>query len=381
MAIEGPLKELNIHDVFQLLDLGRKTGILRVTSELRQNSGAVYFEHGAIVGAEVTSNPHPLGGLLLKSGRVSQEDLTRARAMQAAGDQRRLGEILVAIGAVSPRELERVVRAQVEEVIFELMSWSEGYFSFGEGDAVAAVAEASIRIPTEAVLMEAARRIDEWSQIEARIPHLGVVPRFAPASHGAGTLDLRPDEWALLAEVDGTRSLREIAVALGRSGFDVAKAVYGLAVTGILAVEDPAAGGPAAASEPRLTMLVAQAEEALAVGDVSAALAAAEAAAAASPEHPVGHLLRGRALLAAGRFEPATEAFRDALRLDPLSAAAYRLLGFSLVAQGRFRDAVDAWDRWMELGDATEEQALAASVAEARRAALTLDEAIRGGRD
>ena len=36
MAIEGPLKELNIHDVFQLLDLGRKTGVLCVTSELRQ---------------------------------------------------------------------------------------------------------------------------------------------------------------------------------------------------------------------------------------------------------------------------------------------------------------------------------------------------------
>ena len=28
MTIEGPLKELHIHDVFQLLDLGRKTGEL-----------------------------------------------------------------------------------------------------------------------------------------------------------------------------------------------------------------------------------------------------------------------------------------------------------------------------------------------------------------
>ena len=28
MPIEGPLRELGIHDVFQLLDLSRKTGIL-----------------------------------------------------------------------------------------------------------------------------------------------------------------------------------------------------------------------------------------------------------------------------------------------------------------------------------------------------------------
>ena len=37
MAIRGPLRELGIHDVFQLLDLSRKTGVLKVTSELRQN--------------------------------------------------------------------------------------------------------------------------------------------------------------------------------------------------------------------------------------------------------------------------------------------------------------------------------------------------------
>src|SRR2546426_6693266 len=41
------------------------------------------------------------------------------------------------------------------------------------------------------VLMEGARRIDEWSRIEGRIPHLGVVPMLAPPSAGnEGELDL-----------------------------------------------------------------------------------------------------------------------------------------------------------------------------------------------
>ena len=128
MAIEGPLKELGIHDVFQLLDLSRKTGVLRVSSELRQNAGTVVFTQGAVVSAEIRSNPHPLGSVLLSAGKITQEDLTRARDMQKAGDPRRLGEVLVEIGAVSRRELARQVRAQVEEVVFELMSWSEGYF-------------------------------------------------------------------------------------------------------------------------------------------------------------------------------------------------------------------------------------------------------------
>ena len=49
MAIEGPLKELGLHDVFQLLDLSRKTGVMRVTSHLRNNEGMVAFDGGAIV--------------------------------------------------------------------------------------------------------------------------------------------------------------------------------------------------------------------------------------------------------------------------------------------------------------------------------------------
>src|SRR6059058_2445612 len=100
MPIEGPLRELGIHDVFQLLDLSRKTGVLRVTSELRHNAGTISFEGGAIIFAEIRSNPHPLGALLLRTGKITEADLERARDMQERqGDGRRLGEILVSRGA------------------------------------------------------------------------------------------------------------------------------------------------------------------------------------------------------------------------------------------------------------------------------------------
>src|SRR5712691_4351490 len=197
MAIEGPLRELGIHDVFQLLDLSRKTGTLRVTSELRHNEGTVYFGGGAIVFAEIRSNPHPLGGLLLRTGKITEADLERARDMQQRqGDRRRFGQILVAIGAITARELERQVRFQIEEVVFEMMSWNEGYFSFSEGPVADLPADLAVRVPVEAVLMEGARRIDEWSRIENKIPHLAVVPTLAPPGEGSGgQLDLLPAEW------------------------------------------------------------------------------------------------------------------------------------------------------------------------------------------
>src|SRR5207253_2841327 len=101
-------------------------------SEQRDNEGAVYFDSGAVVAVTVNSNPHLLGTLLEKSGKVSAEDLQRAVAKQRAGDPRRVGEILVATGVVAARDIERLMRQQIEMVVFELMSWVEGSFRFIE---------------------------------------------------------------------------------------------------------------------------------------------------------------------------------------------------------------------------------------------------------
>jgi hypothetical protein len=70
MAIEGPLRELALTDVFQLLDLSRKTGTLTITPEARSHRPAVIrFERGAVVGAELNRAHERLGHLLLRPGR------------------------------------------------------------------------------------------------------------------------------------------------------------------------------------------------------------------------------------------------------------------------------------------------------------------------
>jgi len=375
MPIEGPLRELGIHDVFQLLDLSRKTGVLRVTSELRHNAGTVSFEGGTIIFAEIRSNPHPLGALLLRTGKITDADLERGRDMQERqGDKRRLGEILVSLGAITPRELERQVRFQIEEVVFEMMSWREGYFSFTEGPLDGVATEAIVRIPTEALLMEGARRIDEWSRIEGRIPHLGVVPALAPPLEGdVGGLDLLPPEWEMLAAIDGQRDVRTIAAALGRSDFEVAKTLFGLESAGVIVLSDPGTKREQTTLAADLAELVARAEEALARRDMEEARGVAEQAAGVHPHDPTVHLLLGRIALAAGRGPDAVEELRRALRLDPLGVAAHRLLGYALVAIGRFAEALDQWTQWERLAPGSEaELARLDDVRRARAAAQTL---------
>ena len=242
MAIEGPLRELGIHDVFQLLDLSRKTGVLRVSSELREDEGRVFFDGGRVVQAKIRSKPSP--------------------ALDA--------------GAMSRRELERLLRMQVESVVFELMSWQEGYFSFEEQPRERLPRDSRVSVSTESLLMEAARRIDEWSRIAEVIPTIDVVPQFAPVDgeHGGTMLDLLPHEWQVLTMIDGERDLRAIASSLGRDEFEIAKIAYGLTTTGVLEVQRPAPRTPGNGSAPAAAP---PADTARAVGrEVAAARAAIE---------------------------------------------------------------------------------------------------------
>lgn len=379
MAIQGPLRELGVHDVFQLLDLSRKTGVLRVRSELRQNEGTIWFEGGAVVAASIRSNPHRIGDVLLRAGKIREEDLVRSREMQREGDGRRMGEILVAIGALSRRDLEAQVRAQVEEVVFTVLGWSEGHFLFEEGLADSFPREAAIRISTESLVMEGARRIDEWSRIQARVPHLGMVPRLAAATaEEAGSLQLTPFEWRVLAACDGTLDLRSIARSLASSDFEVARTVFGLDATGVVALEDPAARAAGTAPRQDATTLLAQGETFLRRGDPAAARTLAESVVAAWPDDPRGHLLLGRAHLTEGRAAEAEAALTHALRLTPDSPIALRLLAKARVGLARYEEAGSSLDLWLALpARSQEEDRHLAAVTRLREAVQVLAEALR----
>jgi hypothetical protein len=181
------------------------------------------------------SNPHLLGTILERSGKATAADLARATAMQRAGDKRRVGEILVAHGIVTPRDIDRFMRQQIETVVFDLMSWSEGFFSFSEEPARPMRKDVAVRVSTESLLMEGARRIDEWSRMADKIPDARVTPRLAPLDDGPESfIDLLPREWEVLSVIDGERNLHEIAKRLVIAEFEVAKIIYGMLSTGLI---------------------------------------------------------------------------------------------------------------------------------------------------
>jgi tetratricopeptide (TPR) repeat protein len=364
MAIEGPLAELSIQDVLQLLELAHKTGVLTVRSDRLNDEAIVHFNKGAIVFAVRKRSTRRLGQLLLRSSKLTQRELDRGLEIQRADPSRRLAEILLEMGSVTEEELEAQLRFQMEETVYELMPWDDGYFKFEERLEVGEQ-RLLARVRVESLLMEAARRIDEWTRLESKVPNAEVVPALAAGTERDATpIELRSDEWEVLAEIDGERDVRQLAADLGRSAFDVAKTIYGLVSTGVLEVIER----HGRISEYELKQNCDVVEALLREGKADDAQKLATELEATFPERADLAVLSGRTLLAQHRMRAATEAFSRAVGLDPLSVDAHYLLGFAAIRTGDIDRAARAWETFLRLAPHGEQRQIAAQALGALRA-------------
>src|SRR5688572_26644755 len=172
MAIKGSLKEASLPDVLQLLSMGKKSGCLSVTH--RNNFGSIFFDKGKISYASIVNRRDRLGDILVKGGLLTQEKLEEAIKAQGKTRGKRLGELLVDRGMITRDALNAQIRVQIEEAVYFLFTWTEGSFNF-EADIRPEEQDFLVSINPESLLLEGARRVDEWSLIEKKIPSFDIV--------------------------------------------------------------------------------------------------------------------------------------------------------------------------------------------------------------
>lgn len=192
MAFQGSLAELHLPDIIQLISVSGKTGVFHLTD------GPLH------------------GEIFLNDGRI-----VHAQLDDAAG----------------------------EEAVYALAIWSQGEFKFEPGIAT------ELRTITKSntnLLMEAARRLDEWRVLSKKIPSTEMAPEFVVQDTREGQINLNTSEWLILSKIDGRRSIKDIAGVSELSVFDASKILYGLVATGLIRLKDtppsPAKAGSRAAT-------------------------------------------------------------------------------------------------------------------------------------
>ena len=235
MALRGNLKDFSLPDVFQLVQLSGKTGVLRIVRP--DAEGSIWFRDGEVFFAQSNWRHELLGDRLVSAQRITPAALERALEMhKAEGGERRLGEILVSEGYITQHVLETFVQEQIQDTIFDIMRWDEGDFDFEVLPEVLHE-DIGLSVSVENIVMEGSRRLDEWNRIKKKVPSADMVFKMATAP-GEGTFEisLKPVEWNLLLLIDGTRSVRELAEEVRSTDFEVARVIYGLFSAGLLEV-------------------------------------------------------------------------------------------------------------------------------------------------
>ena len=276
MALQGTIKDFGLSDIFQLIGIQRKTGIL--TLENSEDTVTVHFFEGQIVGADtrLRNLEDLLGGVLVRTGRITDEQLQEALRVQKKTLQR-LGYLLVQSGFISENDLREALRVQVTQIVYRLFRWREGSYRFTPVEHLEYDREHFVPVSAETILMEGARMIDEWPIIERRIRSAQMVFQKTPSAaalegpvrslvdadidfkldgdkDGAdeppaeGELRISPDEREILRMVDGEVGVQEIVDRSPLGEFDVYRILYEL-LNRHLIEEVPSAKVPGAARQ------------------------------------------------------------------------------------------------------------------------------------
>ena len=184
MAFQGSLSELHLPDIIQLISVSGKTGVFHLTDGPLK--GRIFLQDGQIVHALL-------------------DDLSG------------------------------------EEAVYALAIWNQGDFKFEPG---VPTEQRTITRSNTNLLMEAARRLDEWRVLSKKIPSVDLVPEFVIQEEREGQINLNTSEWLILSKIDGQRSVKTIAQTCNLSVFDAAKILYGLIATNLIRLKE---GNPAVA--------------------------------------------------------------------------------------------------------------------------------------
>ncbi|MDH4223429.1 MAG: DUF4388 domain-containing protein [candidate division Zixibacteria bacterium] len=233
MELQGSVERFQLSDIFQLLSACRKSGTLGV----QKGEGVimVYFQEGNIIFAHNPYNRLRLGELLLKKGKINKTQLQNITQLQKElKGKKRIGELLIAENHITRKQLEGLVRLQVEEVIYNLLKWDKGSFKFYE-NRFPTQEEITIKISTENLILESVRRSDELERLKRKLPPFDTVLGLAPADdERSKDINLKPEEWNLLALVNGSRNIIKVLEDSKMDKLEVLKILAGLLMAGLI---------------------------------------------------------------------------------------------------------------------------------------------------
>ncbi|MDH4228896.1 MAG: DUF4388 domain-containing protein [Nitrospirota bacterium] len=219
MGLKGSFQDFTVSDIIQLIHYQKKTG--RLTVRKGSNLWVLGFEKGKLVYASTDERGMPrVGEILLRQGYIDRETLATALRQQ---EEKRLplGMMLAEMGKITQDDVARALGFQLQETALNLFFHQDSEYMF---ERLPVKYDASLVTPinTEFLLMEGARRLDEWPSIAGNIQGADAVfeknPEEKPRRNTA-----TPPHTQVFELVDGTLTVDQVVRSSGMGVFETCR--------------------------------------------------------------------------------------------------------------------------------------------------------------
>ncbi|KIH75565.1 protein of unknown function [Geoalkalibacter ferrihydriticus] len=232
--VTGVLGEISVVDLLSFFNMFRKSGVLRF--DLSGGRKDLYLQDGEIVAALSSFPSENLGEILFSLGRIEREVLERLG--RRADNQNALVKFLLEKNLVSASDIWQAVRHQAEIIVYDLLTFQQGSFSFQQ-KSLSQKDPFQLSMSTQNLLMEGLRRLDERQLFLRLVPSLEAFPRIV----GQATDGLSQSEAQICKQIQsGDLSVREVIRRSGFGEFDGLRVLYHLVERGQVVIEEAASG-------------------------------------------------------------------------------------------------------------------------------------------
>jgi Domain of unknown function (DUF4388) len=226
----GDLAQTALPEILTTIDRFQVPGVIEAVRE--GVSKKVYIKEGNVVHASSSDREDSLGHFLQRTGILAPEVFAETMA-ERERTNRRYGHLLIEKGILSPGEIYRAIRQQIEAVVWSLFYWQDGgvLFSIGdfrEPDAI------KVQLPMRQVILQGIKRAPNAKALVSRLGRKETV--FEPCYRVEDLIELAldADEYRLLQLIDGRRTLFEVCTQGPNGAAENGKAMYAFQVLQII---------------------------------------------------------------------------------------------------------------------------------------------------
>ncbi|MEO0867320.1 MAG: DUF4388 domain-containing protein [Cyanobacteria bacterium J06642_11] len=237
MSVKGYLSDFSVPEIFQLLQDGKKTGLLSIqglvypeqTPQAPQQYYFIWLHRGRIVTVTQHLDSRDLAQLIVKRRYLS--NTMAERLSRRCPPDEPLGRFLRTQGILTNKQLEILFATQVMGQVCNLFKLPDGYFAFDPTAAVPKAEMTGLSVMATEVILPGLRVLKNWEAFQEKLPH----PQSSLTSLVPGQPHIRINqvEWSVWRLIDASIPLSQMATQLNLSIEQVQRIAFRLIFVGL----------------------------------------------------------------------------------------------------------------------------------------------------